>query len=304
VQPTEKIWFDGRLVPWREATVHITAHTLHYGWGVFEGIRCYQCHDGRSAIFRLKEHVDRLYGSAHVLGMRLPVERGMLAAACVETVTANKLTACYVRPIAFVGAGEMGLRATSNPVHVAIIVWPWGAYLGEEGMRHGIRVRTSSYQRFHANTLMSRAKAVGHYVNSILASQEASAAGYDEALLLDTEGYVAEGPGENVFVVEGGAVRTPPLTTVLPGITRDTAITVLRDAGQAVLEERVTRDAIYLADECFFTGTAAEVTPIRSLDDRSIGGKAPGRVTKELQDVFFRIARGEEARYRHWLTYV
>jgi branched-chain amino acid aminotransferase len=304
VQPTEKIWFDGRVVPWREATVHVTAHTLHYGWGVFEGIRCYQCHDGRSAIFRLEEHVDRLYGSAHALGMRLPIERGALAAACVETVAANKLAACYVRPIAFVGAGEMGLRATSNPVHVAVIVWPWGAYLGEEGMRNGIRVRTSSYQRFHPNTLMTRAKAVGHYVNSILASQEASAAGYDEALLLDTEGYVAEGPGENVFVVERDAVRTPPLTTVLPGITRDTAITVLRDAGRTVLEERVTRDAIYLADECFFTGTAAEVTPIRSLDDRSIGAAAPGRVTKQLQEVFFRIARGEEAHYWRWLTYV
>ncbi len=304
MQPTEKIWFDGRLVPWKDATVHITAHTLHYGWGVFEGIRCYACHDGRSAIFRLQEHIDRLYGSAHVLGMRLPIAREALAAACVETVRANELTACYLRPIVFVGAGEMGLRATHNPIHVGVIVWPWGAYLGEEGMRNGIRVRTSSYQRFHANTLMTRAKVVGHYVNSILASEEASAAGCDEALLLDTEGYVAEGPGENVFVVDRDAVRTPPLTTVLPGITRDTAITVLRDMGQTVLEERVTRDAVYLAAECFLTGTAAEVTPIRSLDDRSIGTGAPGRVTKALQDAYFRTVRGEESRYRHWLTYV
>jgi branched-chain amino acid aminotransferase len=304
VQTTERIWFDGELVPWSEATVHVSAHTLHYGWGVFEGIRCYEGHDGRSAVFRLHDHVTRLFGSAHVLGVRIPVDREIVAAACLETVRANGLRTCYIRPLVFVGAGEMGLRATSNPVHVAIIVWPWGAYLGDDGVRKGIRVRTSSFQRFHPNTLMTRAKAVGHYVNSILASQEASAAGDDEALLLDTDGFVAEGSGENVFVVERGVVRTPPITAVLPGITRDTAITVLRDSGRTVIEERFPRDAIYLADECFLTGTAAEVTPVRSLDGRTVGTGAPGPVTKGLQDMYFRIVRGEEGRYRHWLTHV
>ncbi len=304
MKTTERIWFDGELVPWGEAMVHVSAHTLHYGWGVFEGIRCYEGHDGRSAVFRLHDHVTRLFGSAHVLGVRIPVDREIVATACLETVRANELRTCYIRPLVFVGAGEMGLRATSNPVHVAIIVWPWGAYLGDDGVQKGIRVRTSSFQRFHPNTLMTRAKAVGHYVNSILASQEAAAAGDDEALLLDTDGFVAEGSGENVFVVERGVVRTPPVSAVLPGITRDTAITVLRDSGRTVLEERFPRDAIYLADECFLTGTAAEVTPVRSLDGRTVGTGAPGPVTKGLQDMYFRIVRGEEGRYRHWLTHV
>jgi branched-chain amino acid aminotransferase len=304
MQPTEKIWLDGRLVPWSEATVHVTAHTLHYGWGVFEGIRCYECHDGRSAIFRLAEHNARLYGSARILGMEIPVAPDVVAAACVETVRANRLRSCYIRPIAFVGAGEMGLRATRNPVHVAVIVWPWGTYLGDEGLTNGIRVKTSTFQRFHGNSLMTRAKAVGHYVNSILANREACAAGYDEALLLDTAGFVAEGSGENIFTVEGDIVRTTPLATVLPGITRDTAITLLRDAGRTVLEERFTRDAVYLADEACFTGTAAEITPIASLDDRTIGRACPGPVTRVLQERYFRVVRGQEPGYDRWLTYL
>jgi branched-chain amino acid aminotransferase len=304
VQRTDKIWLDGRLVPWDHAQVHVTTHTLHYGLGVFEGVRCYECHDGRSAIFRLPEHNDRLFGSAHILGLDIPFDRETVTAACIETVRANALRSCYLRPIVFVGDGEMGLRARSNPVRVAIIAWPWGTYLGDEGMRRGIRVKTSSFQRLHVNTLMTRAKAVGHYVNSILANQEACDGGYDEALLLDTDGYVAEGSGENIFLVERDVVRTTPLTSILAGITRDTAITLLREGGHQVIEERFTRDAVYLADEAFFTGTAAEVTPVRELDNRRIGAGEPGPVTKLLQEQFFRIVRGEESRHAHWLTYV
>lgn len=304
MEKTDKIWFDGRLIPWDDAQVHVTTHTLHYGVGVFEGVRCYECHDGRSAVFRLPEHNERLFGSAHILGLKIPFSRDALSAACIETVRANQLRSCYLRPIAFVGAGEMGLRATGNPVHVAIIAWPWGTYLGDEGMQQGIRVKTSSFQRLHVNTLMTRAKAVGHYVNSILANQEACEAGYHEALLLDTDGYVAEGSGENVFLVERDAIRTTPQTSILAGITRDTAITLLRGEGHTVVEERFTRDAVYLAKEAFFTGTAAEVTPVRELDNRQIGPGEPGPVTKQLQDQYFRIVRGEDSRYAHWLTYI
>lgn len=304
MEKSEKIWFDGRLVPWDEANVHVTTHTLHYGFGVFEGIRCYECDDGRSAIFRLSDHNDRLFGSARIVGMNVPMSREAMDEACLETVRANGLRSCYIRPIVFIGAGELGLRVTTNPVNVAIITWPWGAYLGEEGIRKGIRVKTSSFQRFHVNTLMTRAKVVGHYVNSILANQEACGAGYDEALLLDTDGFVAEGSGENIFIVERGVVKTTPLTSVLGGVTRNTAMTVLKDSGRTVIEERFTRDAVYLADEAFFTGTAAEVTPIRELDGRPIASGEPGPVTKALQDTFFRTVRGREPRYGHWLTYI
>jgi len=304
VQPTEKIWFDGRLVPWNEATLHVTTHTLHYGWGVFEGIRCYECSGGRSAIFRLAEHNARLYRSARILGIDIPFPAQTLEAACADTVRANRLRSCYVRPIVFIGTGEMGLRAITNQVHVAIVVWPWGTYLGDEGIEKGIRVKTASIQRFHPNTLMTRAKAVGHYVNSILANQEATSAGYDEALLLDTDGFVAEGSGENIFIVDGGVVKTTPLSSALPGITRDTAMRILGDAGRPVVEERFTRDAVYTADEAFFTGTAAEVTPIRELDGRVIGSGRPGPITAELQATFFRAVRGDEPRYAEWLTYL
>jgi branched-chain amino acid aminotransferase len=304
VEKTDKIWFDGRLIPWDEAQVHVTTHTLHYGVGVFEGVRCYECHDGRSAVFRLPEHNDRLFGSAHILGLNIPFSKDALFAACIETVRANQLRSCYLRPIVFVGAGEMGLRAATNPVHVAIIAWPWGTYLGDEGMQQGIRVKTSSFQRLHVNTLMTRAKAVGHYVNSILANHEACADGYHEALLLDTDGYVAEGSGENIFIVERDAIRTTPQTSILAGITRDTALTLLRSEGHTVIEERFTRDAVYLAKEAFFTGTAAEVTPVRELDNRQIGPGEPGPVTKQVQDHYFRIVRGEDSRYAHWLTYI
>jgi branched-chain amino acid aminotransferase len=303
MEQTERIWLDGTLVPWEAARVHVLTHTLHYGLGVFEGIRCYECHDGRSAVFRLREHIDRLYGSAHVLDLPIPYPRERLIAACLETVRASRLRECYLRPIVFMGEGEMGLAART-PTRVAIAAWPWGSYLGDEGMRSGIRVKTSSFARFHPNTLLTKAKAVGHYVNSILASREVRTAGYDEALLLDVDGYVAEASGENVFVVSEGTVRTTPLPTVLGGITRNAILRVLADLGIPAREERFTRDEVYLADEAFFTGTAAEVTPIRELDDRRIGDGTPGPVTRRLQELFFAIVRGREERYRAWLAYV
>ena len=303
MQQTEWIWLDGSLVRWEEARVHVLTHALHYGLGVFEGIRCYECHDGRSAIFRLREHVERLFGSAHVLDLPMPFPRQKILDACLETVRANKLRECYLRPIAFMGDGEMGLAARPA-TRVAIAAWPWGAYLGDEGMQRGIRVKTSSFQRFHPNTLLTKAKATGHYVNSILAAREARTAGYDEALLLDVDGYVSEASGENIFIVTDGVVKTTPLPTVLAGITRQAVLKMLADLGIPAREERFTRDEVYLADEAFFTGTAAEVTPIRELDDRKVGAGAPGELTKRLQELFFATVRGREERYRSWLAYV
>lgn len=302
MQKTERIWLDGRLVAWEEARIHVLTHTLHYGLGVFEGIRCYEGSDGRSAIFRLREHTERLFASAHIVGIEIPFTREEIDTACVETVRSNGLRSCYLRPIAFIGAGEMGLAAVDNPIHVAVVAWPWGTYLGDEGVRNGIRVKTSSFQRFHVNTLMTKAKVCGHYVNSILASMEARRLGFDEALLLDPDGFVAECSGENIFVVRDGVVKTSPLTSVLPGITRDTVLTLLRERGAECREERFTRDEIYIADEAFITGTAAEVTPIRELDGRRIGSGKPGPVTRELQERYERITRGADPRFENWLT--
>jgi len=301
MEKTEHIWLDGKFVPWGQAQVHVLTHTLHYGLGVFEGIRCYETDSG-GAVFRLKEHVDRLFASAHIVGIEIPFTNAQVFGACVETVRKNGLKACYIRPLVFVGDGEMGLSAAGNPVRVAVAVWPWGSYLGDEGVRNGIRVKTSSFQRFHVNTLMSKAKVVGHYVNSILASAEVRKAGYNEALMLDPEGFVAECSGENVFIVRGNRVKTSPLTSVLEGITRDTVITLLRARGLEVSEERFTRDEVYIADEMFITGTAAEVTPVRELDDRRIGSGKPGPVTKVLQDEYAAAIRGRSPQYRHWLT--
>jgi branched-chain amino acid aminotransferase len=303
MEKTERIWFDGRLVPWDAAQVHVLTHTLHYGLGVFEGIRCYEGHDGRAAIFRLREHVDRLFGSAHVLGLPVPFSREEIVEACRDTVRANRLRECYIRPLAFMGDGEMGLAARPA-TRVAIAVWAWGSYLGEEGIRNGIRVKTSSFQRFHPNTLLTKSKAVGHYVNSILAAREARDTGYDEALLLDVDGYVSEASGENIFIVSEGVVKTTPLPTVLGGITRQSVLRMLADLGIPAREERFTRDEVYLADEAFFTGTAAEVTPIRELDDRRVGSGRPGPVTGRLQELFFAVVRGRDDRYRDWLAYV
>ena len=303
MQKTEWIWFDGTLVRWDAAQVHVLTHSLHYGVGVFEGIRCYACHDGRSAIFRLPEHIARLHGSAHVLDLPMPFTREQVADACIEVVRANKLRECYLRPIAFFGDGEMGLNARPA-TRVAVAAWPWGAYLGDEGIQKGVRLKTSSFQRFHVNTMMTKAKVSGHYVNSILAAREARIAGYDEALLLDTDGYVSEASGENIFIVTGGVLRTTALPTVLGGITRDAVLAIAADLGIPTREDRFTRDEVYLADEAFFTGTAAEVTPIRELDDRRIGDGKPGPITRRIQELFFAIVQGREERYRRWLAYI
>jgi branched-chain amino acid aminotransferase len=284
--------------------VHVLTHTLHYGLGVFEGIRCYRTDDGRSAVFRLRDHTRRLFASAHILGIEIPFDEDAIDAACVETIRKNDLRECYIRPLVFLGEGEMGLHAVTNPVRVAVVVWPWGSYLGDEGIRNGIRVKTSSFQRFHVNTMMTKAKAVGHYVNSILANREARGSGYDEALMLDTDGYVSEASGENLFIARDGVVRTPPLTSVLPGITRATIMTLLRERGTTVVEERFTRDEVYIADEAFFTGTAAEVTPVRELDDRRIGNGKPGPITRAMQEAYFAVIRGGDAHHRGWLAYV
>jgi branched-chain amino acid aminotransferase len=257
----------------------------------------------RPHAFRLREHIDRLFGSAHVLDLPVPYDREAIMAACCDVVRTNRLRECYLRPLVFMGDGEMGLSA-QPPTRVAIAAWRWGAYLGDDGMRNGIRVKTSSFARFHPNTLLTKSKAVGHYVNSILASREARTAGYDEALLLDVDGYVSEASGENVFIVADGVVKTTPLPTVLGGITRQAILRVLGDLGIACREERFTRDEVYLADEAFFTGTAAEVTPIRALDDRRVGDGTPGPITRRLQELFFAVVRGREDRYRSWLTYV
>jgi branched-chain amino acid aminotransferase len=304
VQKSELIWLDGTFVPWDRAQVHVLTHTLHYGLGAFEGVRCYETSDGRSAVFRLRDHTRRLFASARILGITIPFDEEAIDAACLDTIRKNHLRACYIRPLVFLGEGEMGLHATTNPVRVAIAVWPWGSYLGDEGVRSGIRVKTSSFQRFHVNTLMTKAKAVGHYVNSILASQEVRRSGYDEALLLDTDGFVAEASGENIFIVRDGIVKTPPLTSVLPGITRATLITLLRERGHTVVEERFTRDEVYIADEAFFTGTAAEVTPVRELDDRPIGSGKPGPLTATMQEAYFSLIRGGDERHLDWLAFV
>jgi len=303
VDKSNWIWLDGKFVPWGEANVHVLTHTLHYGLGVFEGIRCYRCDDGRSAIFRLREHNRRLYESAHILGLTIPFGEQELDEACVETVRRNELEECYIRPLVFLGDGEMGLAA-DNAVRVAIAAWRWGAYLGEDGQAKGIRAKTSSFHRFHSNTLMSKAKTVGNYVNSILASHEARTGGYQEALMLDTQGFVAEGSGENIFIARDGLVRTPGGHSILPGITRDTVIKLLGEEGIEVREERMTRDEIYIADETFMTGTAVEITPVRELDGRSIGKETPGPITRNLQKAFFELVRGRNERHRNWLTFV
>ncbi len=298
-----KIWMDGKLIEWRDAKIHVLTHTLHYGMGVFEGVRAYKTPAG-TAIFRLREHTRRLFNSAKIFQMAMPFDEATLEAAQLEVVRANKLESCYIRPLVWIGSEKLGVSARGNTIHVAIAAWPWGAYLGEEGMERGIRVKTSSFTRHHVNVSLVRAKASGYYINSILANQEATGLGYDEALLLDTEGYVSEGSGENVFVVRDGVIYTPDLASCLDGITRDAILTIARDQGIAVREKRITRDEVYCADEAFFTGTAAEVTPIRELDDRIIGEGRRGPVTKRIQDAFFAAVGGQDEKYKHWLTVV
>jgi branched-chain amino acid aminotransferase len=297
------IWYDGKLVPWREATTHVLTHTLHYGMGAFEGVRAYKTDKG-TAIFRLKEHTDRLYRSAHILGMAIPYDRETINQAVLSAVRENKLESGYIRPMCFYGSEGMGLRADNLKVHVIVAAWPWGTYLGEEGVTNGIRVRTSSFNRHHVNVSMCRAKANGHYINSMLALHEAIACGCDEALLLDTEGYVAEGSGENIFIVRDGMIYTPDLTSSLDGITRDTVIRLAHEGGLEVHEKRITRDEVYIADEAFFTGTAAEVAPIRELDGRNIGAGHRGPITEKLQTLYFDQVHGRRSQYPEWLSMV
>ena len=290
IPKTKKIWMDGKFVNWDKATVHILTHTLHYGLGVFEGIRCYETKGG-PIIFRLDEHIERLFKSAHIFLIEIPYSMEKIRKAIIETVQMNKLKECYIRPIVYIGYGSMGLYPKNNPIKVSIAVWPWGAYLGDKGLEEGIRVKTSSFIRNHVNSSMARGKVCGYYINSQLAKKEAISCGYDEALLLDTEGYVSEGSGENIFIIRKGKVKTTPLTSILEGITRNSIIEIAKDEGIKVEEERFTRDELYIADEAFFTGTAAEVTPIRDADGRIIGDGKPGRITKKLQSIFFNIVR-------------
>jgi branched-chain amino acid aminotransferase len=297
------IWYDGKMVPWRDANTHVLTHTLHYGLGVFEGLRAYETAQG-PAIFRLQEHTDRLFNSAHIFMMKIPYDKATLMQAQCDVVKQNKLSSAYIRPIAFYGAEAMGLSARTLSVHVAIAAWSWGTYLGPEALENGIRVKTSSFTRHHVNINMCRAKSVTTYANSILANQEVAINGYDEALLLDVEGYVAEGSGENIFIVKQGKLYTPDLTSCLEGITRASILELASELGIPVIEKRITRDEIYCADEAFFTGTAAEVTPIRELDNRIIGQGKRGPITEKIQTLFFDCVKGRAKNHAGWLTLV
>jgi branched-chain amino acid aminotransferase len=301
---TESIWMDGKLVCWEDAKVHVLTHALHYGTAYFEGIRCYLLADGRSAVFRLAEHTRRLVDSGKILGFPIPYTEEQLNRATLDVIRANKLKECYIRPLAFVGLGELGLYAPKNPVSVCIAVFPWGAYLGDEGLRNGIRAKVSSFTRHHVNVMMTKSKTAGNYINSVLAKHEVKKSGYDEAIMLDPEGYVSEASGENIFIVRDRKIKTTPLTSILPGITRDSMIALARDKGYELVEERFTRDELYIADEAFFTGTAAELTPIREVDDRQIGSGRRGPVTEDLQSTFFDIIKGKNSHYEKWLAYV
>ena len=295
---------DGELVRWEDAKVHVLTHALHYGTAYFEGIRCYLLADGRSAVFRLAEHTRRLVDSGKILGFPIPYTEEQLNRATLDVIRANKLKECYIRPLAFVGLGELGLYAPKNPVSVCIAVFPWGAYLGDEGLRNGIRAKVSSFTRHHVNVMMTKSKTAGNYINSVLAKHEVKKSGYDEAIMLDPEGYVSEASGENIFIVRDRKIKTTPLTSSLPGITRDSMIALARDKGYELVEERFTRDELYIADEAFFTGTAAELTPIREVDDRQIGCGRCGPVTEDLQSTFFDIIKGKNSHYEKWLAYV
>ena len=301
IQETSKIWMDGEFIDWADAKVHVLTHTLHYGLGVFEGIRCYRTAEG-PAVFRLQEHVERLFASAHISAIRMPFSVAQFSEAILETIRVNELEEGYIRPLVYIGYGAMGIYPGNNPVKCAVAVWPWGAYLGDEGLAKGIRVKTSSFTRQHINISMTKAKVCGHYVNSIMGKVEAIEDGYDEALFLDWGGNVSEGSGVNIFIVRGGRLKTPPLNSVLEGITRQSIFDIAAAEGIEVREDNITRDELYSADEAFFTGTAAEVTPIREVDRRSIGQGRPGPVTETVKKRFFAAVRGEDEKFRHWLT--
>jgi branched-chain amino acid aminotransferase len=297
------IWFDNVLVPWREAKTHVLTHTLHYGLGVFEGVRAYETKNG-TAIFRLEDHTKRLFNSAHIVGMKMPYDKEALNNAHKISVKENNLKSAYIRPMAFYGSEAMGISAKTLTTHVIVAAWSWGAYMGQEALEKGINVKTSSFSRHHVNSTMCKAKANGNYLNSILAHQEATTDGYDEALLLDSQGFVAEGSGENIFIVKNGKLITPSLTSALEGITRDSVMTISKDMGIEVIERNITRDEIYTADEAFFTGTAAEVTPIKQLDKRQIGTEVRGQITGEIQSIYFDAVKGNNAKYKKWLSYI
>lgn len=297
------IWFDGNLVDWRNAQTHVLTHTLHYGMGVFEGVRAYEAQHG-TAIFRLHDHTKRLFNSAKITGMHLPFSQEQINQAHIEVVKANKLASCYFRPMAFYGSNKLGVAPDQDDVQVIVAAWPWGAYLGEEGMQRGIRVQISSFTRHHPNITMIKAKANGNYMNSIMANTEATRNGYDEAIMLDSNGFVAEGSGENIFIVSDGKLYTPALDAALDGITRRTVMAIAADMQLTVSEKRITRDEVYCADEAFFTGTAAEVTPIREVDGRVIGCGARGPLTTEIQQRYFEIVHGKNTKYESWLTYI
>ncbi|HEY2517841.1 MAG TPA: branched-chain amino acid transaminase [Polyangiaceae bacterium] len=303
VDKLQKIWMDGELIEWDAAQVHVLTHSLHYGLAAFEGIRAYKRANGQTCIFRLKDHIDRLYDTCKLTLLQPKFTREQISAACIETLRANSMVDGYLRPLIFLGDGAMGIYAPNNPVRASVIAWKWGAYLGEEALKKGIRTKISSFARHHINISLSKAKMTGQYTNSVLAKREAKFGGYDEAILLDTNGYVSEGSGENIFIVKKGVLQTPDLSSsILEGITRDTILTLAREEGLAVQEGRITREQLWLADEAFFTGTAAEVTPIREVDDRAIGEGTAGPITRRLQERFFEIVRGSDSSHPEWLT--
>ncbi len=302
VEKLKKIWVDGELVPWDDAHVHMLTHSLHYGLGAFEGIRAYKRANGKSYVFRLREHIDRLFDTCKMALMQQKFTREQIMQASVDILKANDLEEGYIRPMSFVGDGAMGIYAPNNPIRTTVIAWKWGAYLGDEALKNGIRVKISSFARHHINISLAKAKMMGQYTNSILAKREAKLGGYDEAVLLDANGYVSEGSGENIFIVKKGVIYTPDLaSSILEGITRDTVITLAREMGLEVRETRITRDQLWLADECFFTGTAAEITPVREVDNRAIGEGTVGPITKKLQDKFFAVVRGSDDSHKEWL---
>ncbi|MBX3210867.1 MAG: branched-chain amino acid transaminase [Labilithrix sp.] len=303
VEKLQQIWVDGELVPWDDAQVHLLTHSFHYGLGAFEGIRCYKRADGKSYIFRLREHVDRLFDTCKMVLLQPKFTREQIMRACADTLKANSLEEGYLRPVVFLGEGAMGIYAPNNPVRATVIAWKWGAYLGDEALRSGIRCKVSSFARHHVNVSLAKAKMMGQYTNSVLAKREAKLGGYDEAILLDPNGYVSEGSGENIFLVKKGKLITPDLSSsILEGITRDTIITLAREMGLTVQEARLTRDQLWLADEVFFTGTAAEITPVREIDDRAVGDGVVGPVTKKLQAKFFDVVRGSDTSHPEWLS--
>ncbi len=302
MKKAEKIWMDGEFVGWDEANVHVLTHTLHYGLGAFEGIRCYATEDGGSAIFRLGDHTKRFFESAKILQIDIPYTEAEISKATIEIVKANKLAECYIRSLVFLGDGAMGIYPKDNPVRIALAAWEWGAYLGEEGLNSGIRAKVSSYARHHVNAAMTKSKTTGGYFNSILAKREVVKAGYDEAIMLDTDGYVSEATGENIFMVKDGQLKTTSLTSILKGITRDTVMQIAADLSIEVTEERFTRDELYTADEVFLTGTAAEVTPVREIDDRKIGDGKRGLITEQIQRIYFDAVKGRASEYESWLT--